>query len=65
MNIALEVLSKRGHFVTKLFQSELTQELVALAKDFFDFVRLFKPSASPSRSPEIYLIAKYYRKPTK
>ncbi len=63
--IALEVLSKRGHFVTKLFQSEYTQELVTWTKNRFDFIRLFKPSASLPRSPEIYLIAKYFRAPAK
>ncbi len=64
--LALEVLSKRGHFVTKLFQSEHTRELVATARNLFDFIRLFKPKATLSRSPEIYLIAKYFRAvPTK
>lgn len=59
--LSLEVLSKRGHFVTKLFQSEHTRELVATVKNLFEFIRLFKPSASLPRSPEIYLIAKYFR----
>ncbi len=59
--LAREILIQRGHFVTKIFQSEHTQDLVLAAKSCFDFVRIFKPKASLQRSPEIYLIAKYFR----
>ncbi|MFX1475577.1 MAG: SAM-dependent methyltransferase [Promethearchaeota archaeon] len=59
--LSLEILSKGKHFVTKIFQSEQTGELVATAKNHFEFIRLFKPSASLPRSPEMYLIAKYFR----
>jgi 23S rRNA (uridine2552-2'-O)-methyltransferase len=63
--LSLELLSKRGHFVTKIFQSEQAREVVAIARDYFGFIKLFKPSASLSRSPEVYLIAKYFRASTK
>ncbi|MHA1713840.1 MAG: SAM-dependent methyltransferase, partial [Candidatus Ranarchaeia archaeon] len=60
--IADKLLKKGGSVVSKLFQGSDTQGFVRIIKKSFKHVFLMKPSASSSKSKEIYLIAKGYQK---
>lgn len=59
LEIALKVLKKRGHFLTKIFQGRTADDFILKMKRGFKYVRLFKPMASRKRSAEIYVIAKW------
>ncbi len=50
-------LKPEGSALIKLFQGAGFQELVAAARRIFTRVRLLKPEASRSRSPETYVLA--------
>ncbi len=58
LSLAEEHLEQGGALLVKVFQGDLTQELVSRAKKSFSFVKLTKPKASRSESAEVYLIAK-------
>src|SRR5579864_3313800 len=55
------VLKPGGDALIKVFQGAGFQELVQGARGRFGRVRLLKPQASRSRSPEIYLLAMQFR----
>jgi 23S rRNA (uridine2552-2'-O)-methyltransferase len=59
--LALEMarthLKPQGSALIKLFQGSGFQELVAASRRMFSRVRILKPEASRSRSPEAYLLA--------
>lgn len=57
-DFAVTHLRHGGDFVSKAFQGEGFDELVARLRDRFDRVTLRKPLASRSRSREIYLVAR-------
>lgn len=59
---AVEHLSPGGHFVTKVFQGGAQGELKDLLDSSFRDVRYWKPPASRSSSPEMFAIAKGFRK---
>jgi 23S rRNA (uridine2552-2'-O)-methyltransferase len=54
-------LAKGGTLVTKVFQGEGSDALVADARRDFGTVRMRKPKASRDRSREFYLVAGNYR----
>lgn len=55
------VLKPHGHALIKVFQGAGFQELVQAARHTFARVKLQKPAASRSRSPEMYLLAMDFR----
>jgi 23S rRNA (uridine2552-2'-O)-methyltransferase len=59
--MAGRVLKRDGSALIKVFQGAGFQELVADARRRFAKVKLCKPEASRSRSPELYLLAKGFR----
>ncbi len=59
--VAQQLLEKKGHFVSKLFQSEQFKAYEIRLKRTFDFVKSFKPKSSFKRSPEMYFIAKGFK----
>jgi 23S rRNA (uridine2552-2'-O)-methyltransferase len=61
LDIAERVLKPEGSALIKLFQGAGFQEVVALTRRKFAKVKLCKPEASRSRSPELYLLAKGFR----
>ncbi len=58
LELALRVLDQKGHFVTKVFESNQAGGLRNQMRKLFQSVRVFKPKASFKSSPEVYLIAK-------
>jgi len=61
LDMAARVLKPGGDALIKVFQGAGFQELVQGARGRFGRVRLLKPQASRSRSPEIYLLAMQFR----
>ena len=61
LDFAGRVLAEGGDFVCKLFQGEGTDALIVAARRRFERVKVVKPSASRSRSSEVYLVARNYR----
>jgi 23S rRNA (uridine2552-2'-O)-methyltransferase len=61
LDMAERVLKPDGSALIKVFQGAGFQELVATARRTFAKVKLCKPEASRSRSPELYLLAKGFR----
>ncbi len=59
---AMDVLKPGGHFVTKVFQGGAQKDLLNRLKENFKYVRHAKPEASRKGSPEIYLVAKGFRR---
>jgi 23S rRNA (uridine2552-2'-O)-methyltransferase len=61
LDMANRVLKKDGSVLIKTFQGYGFQEVVAAARRNFSLVKLLKPDASRSRSPELYLLASGFR----
>jgi 23S rRNA (uridine2552-2'-O)-methyltransferase len=61
LDMAERVLKPGGDALIKLFQGSGFQELVQGARGRYGRVKLVKPQASRSRSPEIYLLAMQFR----
>lgn len=61
LDMAAQVLAPGGNFVTKLFQGEGFDEVLAQAKGSFERVLTRKPKASRPRSREVYMVAKEFR----
>ncbi len=61
LDMANRVLKKDGAVLIKTFQGYGFQEVVAAARRNFSLVKLLKPDASRSRSPELYLLASGFR----
>jgi 23S rRNA (uridine2552-2'-O)-methyltransferase len=59
--IAKKFLKKGGNFVCKILESENTKELFKEVKNYFNFVKRFRPQATRRQSSEIYIIAKDYK----
>lgn len=59
---AQQVLRPGGHFVAKLFDGDLSQNLVARVERSFDYVRVHNPDASRSASSEVYVVAKRFKR---
>jgi len=61
LDLAARVLKPGGSALIKVFQGSGFQELVGASRGWFGRVRLTQPRVSPSRSPEMYLLAKDFR----
>jgi 23S rRNA (uridine2552-2'-O)-methyltransferase len=61
LQMAERVLKPGGDALIKVFQGAGFSELVQAARGRFARVKLVKPPASRSRSPEIYLLARQFR----
>ena len=61
LDFARARLAPGGGLVTKVFQGEGSDALVAEARKHFETVRMRKPKASRDRSREFYLVAGNYR----
>ncbi len=61
MNFAIELLSKKGSFVSKLFMGSSFNEIVALGKKSFFDVNIFKPPSSRKGSKENFIICRNLR----
>ena len=57
LELSRQVLKPQGFALIKLFQGAGFQEFVAEARRSYRLVKLLKPKASRSRSPETYLLA--------
>jgi 23S rRNA (uridine2552-2'-O)-methyltransferase len=60
LELAGRVLKRDGTALIKVFQGAGFEELVRGARAQFATVKLLKPQASRSRSPELYLLAKAF-----
>ena len=61
MNFAVELLNKKGTFISKLFMGSSFSEIVALAKKTFKQVDIFKPPSSRKDSKENFIICRNLR----
>ncbi|MGB6605565.1 MAG: 23S rRNA (uridine(2552)-2'-O)-methyltransferase RlmE [Steroidobacteraceae bacterium] len=61
LDMAARVLKPGGAALIKAFQGSGFEELVRTARGEFGKVKLVKPEASRSRSPEMYLLAMQFR----
>lgn len=60
-DFAQQVLRPGGKFLIKLFQGEGVDAFIAGLRKPFSLVKVRKPKASRSRSPEIYVLAQGFR----
>ncbi len=63
-DFAFNTLEEGGHFVSKVFQGGTGNELLDQIKPHFKTIKHVKPKASRKESPETYLVAMNFRKPT-
>ena len=61
LDMATRILKPGGHALIKVFQGSGFVELLQAARGRFGRVKLLKPQASRTRSPEIYLLAMQFR----
>jgi len=61
MNFAVELLNKKGAFISKLFMGASFNEIVALGKKTFNQVDIFKPPSSRKDSKENFIICRNLR----
>ena len=61
LDMATRILKPGGHALIKVFQGSGFVELLQAARGRFGRVKLLKPQASRTRSPEIYLVAMQFR----
>ena len=61
MIFSKEVLSKDGYFISKIFMGSTFNEIVALGKNIFKEVKVFKPKSSRKDSKESFIICKNLR----
>jgi 23S rRNA (uridine2552-2'-O)-methyltransferase len=59
-DLALDVLTTNGHFLTKIFQGEDFDIFTKSLKSHFKQVVIRKPDASRSQSSEVYVLAKQF-----
>lgn len=62
LEIAMNNLAIGGAFCAKVFEGGASQDMLATLKAEFNYVKHVKPPASRSNSPEIYVVAKDFRK---
>lgn len=55
--ITKKVLKSGGNFLCKMFEGEGTDEFFKKAKQYFKFIKIFRPKATRKGSREIYIIA--------
>ena len=61
MIFSKEVISKNGFFISKIFMGSTFNEIVALGKETFKEVKVFKPKSSRKDSKESFIICKNIR----
>ena len=61
MSFSKDVLSKKGVFISKIFMGSTFNEIVALGKEIFREVKVFKPKSSRKDSKESFIICKNLR----
>jgi len=61
LDMAHQVLKRKGDFVAKVFQGEGFDSFLADCRQKFDKVVIRKPDASRPRSREVYLVAKGFK----
>ena len=61
MVFSKDILSKDGFFVSKIFMGSSFNEIVALGKQIFKEVKVFKPKSSRKDSKESFIICKNLR----
>lgn len=62
VDFAIEHLNEGGAFCAKVFQGGATKDVLNLLKQHFRTVKHIKPAASRAGSPEIYVVAKGFRR---
>lgn len=62
LSFALATLSRNGKLVFKMFEGDMSRELVAEVQKHFETVKRYSPQASRSSSSEIYVVAKGFGK---
>jgi 23S rRNA (uridine2552-2'-O)-methyltransferase len=60
-NLATQILTPGGCFVTKIFMGEGFDEMLAECRKYFKTVRIRKPVASRQESRETYIVASGFR----
>ena len=61
MNFSKDVISINGFFVSKIFMGSTFNEIVALGKNIFKEVKVFKPKSSRKDSKESFIICRNLR----
>jgi 23S rRNA (uridine2552-2'-O)-methyltransferase len=61
VDFAAQALRPGGDLLLKVFQGREFQPLITRLRTAFETVKLRKPKASRSRSPEVYVLARGYR----
>ncbi len=61
MIFSKDVIKKQGFFISKIFMGGTFNEIVALGKNFFKEVKVFKPKSSRKDSKESFIICKNLR----
>ena len=61
MIFSKKIISEKGFFISKIFMGGSFNEIVALAKQIFKEVRVFKPKSSRKDSKESFIICKNLR----
>ncbi len=61
-DFAQKVLRPGGKFLVKLFQGEGVDGFIVDLRKKFTSVKIRKPKASRSRSPEVYVLAQGFRR---
>lgn len=61
LDLARQVLQRKGSFICKVFQGQGTDAFIADARSSFGRARVFKPKASRAGSSEVYLVARNYQ----
>ena len=61
MIFSKDIISKNGFFISKIFMGSTFNEIVALGKETFKEVKVFKPKSSRKDSKESFIICKNIR----
>lgn len=61
LSVSRAMLRKGGSMVAKLFDGDLTKELLIEVRTLFDTVKVSKPPASRHQSSEVYVVAMGFR----
>jgi len=62
LSFALATLSKNGKLVFKMFEGDMSRDLLTEVQRHFAAVKRYSPQASRSSSSEIYVVAKGFGK---
>lgn len=64
LSFALATLSRNGKLVFKMFEGDMSRDLIVEVQKHFETVKRYSPEASRSSSSEIYVVAKGFGKST-